>query len=384
MGSSQVGCSGVRQRNNPYGGIKARRGDKRHVFPATCRAADVKVALQVVLLVALLPGCPNTHRHDRHVTQSQASNPSGIPSTKAIAHVAARITLPIPNFGAYGDGFLWVVSVGSNHHPGWLYRISPTTNSVTARTQVGDFPIQVAADRSGVWVLNGRDPQQSGSFPGVNSLLRIEPGSARVTARIHVDNPVALAAGLGAAWVLEGRPGDSSSTILKIDEQSGRQAGTTSSKSVLTSVAVTGDAVWGAGSGRVVRIDPRSMLVTKSARIPESEITRFAVGPAGVVASQGVTEPGHGALYIFNAATLRLMRGPIAVPSIVAVTEAFGRVWSVSPEGILTALTAELGKVLGSVTFGVSGSPWVALGADALWVGVDLVGETQVVRLSPD
>jgi virginiamycin B lyase len=167
-------------------------------------------------------------------------------------------TIPIPGQGsalslAAAGGSVWVS--GSRG----LSRIDPAGNRVTP---VDVCCGELAAGAGGLWVANGMD----------RTVLRVDPASGRVVARVPVppaaapEGPFGIAAAGGAVWVtsetVEPKPGDAS-LLWRVDAASNRFAGTlrvgtVGRNHISPTVAAGQDAVWVtvADAGAVLRIRP--------------------------------------------------------------------------------------------------------------------------------
>jgi YVTN family beta-propeller protein len=166
-------------------------------------------------------------------------------------------TIPVPGSPAAvaaAGGTLWV---SGNRG---LSRIDPASNQVTP---VGVCCGDLAAGAGALWVASGMD----------NTVLRVDPVSGRVVARIPVptaspsEGPFRIAAADGAVWVTgastEPRPGDPL-RLWRVDAAGNRFAGslrvgTVDVRHVGLDVAAGPGAVWVAvgDSGSVLRIRPR-------------------------------------------------------------------------------------------------------------------------------
>jgi Protein kinase domain len=110
---------------------------------------------------------------------------------------------------ATGHGAVWVLEENGTV----LRRISPRALNTVADIPVGTGSSAVVADTAAVWVAN----------PGAGRLLRIDPSSNRILARIAVpaSNSVSLAAGGGAIWWIAKDGG----TASRIDVERNRAVG---------------------------------------------------------------------------------------------------------------------------------------------------------------
>jgi hypothetical protein len=161
--------------------------------------------------------------------------------------------------------------------------------------------VALAAGEGGVWALRRQ-----------GRLLRIDPRSNRVTARIRIPRPAdfyrpELVPGAGALWVGAG------DHTLRVDAGTGRVAG---SVRTLDVQAATADGLWSCTPprqgrpGRLVSVDPRTRAHTARVRLPHC--------PAALAA-----EPG--AVWALDDSGRRLLRvpatgGPVTTISLPVAT----------------------------------------------------------------
>lgn len=147
-----------------------------------------------------------------------------------------------PTKVAAGEGFVWVVNEGSDT----VSKINATTRSVVDDYDVADRPVDVLVADGYVWVSNHGsasvsrvDPSDGSSFEievgdgplglasgfgsiwvallDENIVVRIDPGTREVTARISVGTqPDGVAAGAGAIWVTN----RADNTVSRVDPES--------------------------------------------------------------------------------------------------------------------------------------------------------------------
>jgi outer membrane protein assembly factor BamB len=123
---------------------------------------------------------------------------------------------------------------------------------VVARVAPGGGLTQVVSAFGSAWVLDNGD----------DLLLRMDPATRRVTARIPLRAGIAVAAGDGAIWVGEGV-----NDLLRIDPRSNRVVARVALERGSFSggaPVVIGNGVWVVGSQRAVLADARSGRVTAS------------------------------------------------------------------------------------------------------------------------
>jgi hypothetical protein len=201
---------------------------------------------------------------------------------------------------------------------------------VAARIRVGAGVVALAAGEGGVWALRRR-----------GSLLRIDPGANRVTARIRVPRSadfygVGLVLGAGALWVGAG------DRTLRVDAGTGRVSGGVGMRDVQ---AATADRLWSCTPprlgrpGHLIGVDPRTGAQTARVRLPRCPVALAA-------------EPG--AVWALEDSGRRLLRVPAAG----------GRVTKISlPVAAFDVVPGEPGS-----------AAQVAVGERAVWV---LAGEVE-------
>jgi hypothetical protein len=240
--------------------------------------------------------------------------------------VAARVPVATgsgPAAVAVGAGAVWApVAV-----PGALWGIDPESNKVVAKIPLGGplaGSISVSATRDTVWVAAGAEVGSGAPAPG-GRLLRIDPRRKRVVADIALSaSPAAVAADPAGAWVATadgqvllvsrrrnrvvatidaGGPLGFSQTIavgssgvwladpfheqvVRIDPKTRRVTARIPAGAV-TTLAVTGDAVWGLSSMGLVRVDPARDRLAAVAPDPDLRRARFVAADAGVVWTAG-------------------------------------------------------------------------------------------------
>jgi len=98
---------------------------------------------------------------------------------------------------SFGDSALWVTQLppGGDFDNGYLVRIDPATNRVTARTPVGFGPGDTCVAGGSVWELNGMD----------GTVSQIDPSTSRVRRTIDIGGTQdsALACGFGSVWATQ-------------------------------------------------------------------------------------------------------------------------------------------------------------------------------------
>jgi hypothetical protein len=156
----------------------------------------------------------------------------------------ASIPITSPQSLTFGEGAVWAVDFWDS----MVLRVDPGTNRVVARIRLtlpfalrGDrrfLPIGIAVGEGSVWVDTSRGP-----------VARIDPRTNRVVGMIRLapDVPGGLAAGQGAVWVAE-----SLAEVARIDPASNKvtksdKFGTCGQDARLDQVSTGAGAVWAAG-----------------------------------------------------------------------------------------------------------------------------------------
>ena len=197
------------------------------------------------------------------------------PATDSVAaRVPVRATGSGPAAVAVGAGAVWVpVAV-----PGALWGIDPDGDKVTARISLGGplrGAISVAATRDTVWVACCGQADAGAPSSG-GRLLRVDPSRKRVVADIALPAaPVAIAADASATWVAT-----AGGQVLMVNQKRNRVAATIDAGGPLgfsQTIAVGAGGVWLADpfDEQIVRIDPKTRRVM--ARIPAGPVTTLAV-----------------------------------------------------------------------------------------------------------
>ena len=276
---------------------------------------------------------------------------------------------------ASGFGSAWATDLG----PGRVLRIDPGTGRVVARvaagsevhvgTGAGSPDVVVAAGAGAVWALTG--DLQNGGREGPVVLLRIDPRTNRIVARIPMRapsggtfSPLAVQAEGDRVWVL----GDAGA--LRIDPATDAPDAFVPIREPAQGVVAGGDQVWILTTGgRLLEIDARTGRTVQTVRVPISTTTRLAWSRPGLLALTDVNrlttiEQANGK--VLWRATL-----PGAVPAFAPDGE--DALWvfvSRAPErrDLLVRLDAGSGRRLGQVELREPGSAGVAEVGREAWV----------------
>ena len=167
-----------------------------------------------------------------------------------------------------------------------LIRIDPATNSIAATIDVGKVPNGVAIGGENVWVYNLADRTVSEIDARTNEVVQTTRVSAVPTDVGLWAGPV-LAADAEGAWLI-GRVGNES--VLTRIGSDGRGTRERRLEGELKAIAVGEGAVWilahRGRSDSIIRVDPRSGVVTRRTRMPDG-FAGATVGAAARRASSG-------------------------------------------------------------------------------------------------
>ena len=250
-------------------------------------------------------------------------------------------------------GSVWLADTDSQT----LLRMDPATRRVTARIPLGG-PMAIAAGSRVLWVTLSNDD-------GLR-LLRIDPRTNRIAARLPLpDVPGGWGFGLPVIvkhnlWVLGGE------AAVRIDQATGRttaQVRTARDGYLMRSFAAVGGELWvQVSDGRLLRLDGASGRHEATLRVPDGTY---------------ITDLGMDALYLVDQHSLsrvdsrlrELWRTPI--PSIGAAVGIDGELWVETPgrrgDRILI-VDARKGTVGQSVDVGEFGAKWIDPVGSEVWM----------------
>jgi Repeat of unknown function (DUF6923) len=278
------------------------------------------------------------------------------PATDAIV-----ATIPLPESEwpeqnvAVGGGSVWVTvpSPDTLRHPELdsLLRIDPTTNRIVARISVGHSPIGIAVTPSAVWTANHRsDWPSDGSPTGEFYVSRIDVASNSETARVLVETrttpgadwdhfccgPSFVTAAAGALWVTD-PVGYGNGMVVRVDPVTNAVAARISydnSKAVACGYVVGDETtIWVASGCRrtyVTRIDPQTNQIV--ATIDAG--ARTGALALGFGSLWGTGDGLNAGLYRIDPATNKLT-GRTQVPNPGRIGIGAGSIWVASGNNLL-------------------------------------------------
>jgi DNA-binding beta-propeller fold protein YncE len=198
--------------------------------------------------------------------------------------VTARISLGGPLRGSISvsatRGAVWVAASGGTgtgdaSTGGTLFRIDPRRKRVVAEIPLPAEPVALAAEPSAVWVATSS-----------GRVLQLRPKDNRVLGGVDAGGPLGfnqtIAVGAGAVWLAD--PFDEQ--VVRIDPES-RQVLARIPAGAATTLAATGDAVWVVSSIGLLRVDPAKDRVVASTSDPGLRRTRLVAAGAGAVWTAG-------------------------------------------------------------------------------------------------
>jgi streptogramin lyase len=164
----------------------------------------------------------------------------------------------------------------ANDGAGTLVRIDPRTNRVTARVKLGKGACAVAAGAGAVWVVNYRS--------GV--LARVDPATRKVRRTVVGGQPFDVLVERGSVWT----SGFSNGTLVEVDARTGRVKRRVQVGGVPNGLLYDRGAIWvglGRGATEVLKVDPTTGSVRRfDVRVPAP--THFVATSAGIwVADDG-------------------------------------------------------------------------------------------------
>ena len=174
-------------------------------------------------------------------------------------------SVPSPTGTAVALGTaIWVANPNGRQ----VDRLEPPYTQIAGSVPLLGRPRLIAAGERALWVAGGR------------TLWRIDPGRARVRARIRLPfAPAALDAGAGGVWLVDKQAGK----LVRIDPATGRVVTRIPVGRRPSAVASGSDSIWVSNEldGTVSRVDPRRNTVVKTVPVRSTPID-LAVGLGAV------------------------------------------------------------------------------------------------------
>jgi outer membrane protein assembly factor BamB len=279
---------------------------------------------------------------------------------KVVAEFSAADTLGA-TIAAYGS--VWMADTTRNE----LLRVAPDSRRVIGRLPVAGELALGAGDGS-LWALQEGSSRKG--FELLGPLLRVDPSTNRVTARIALRTPdgqpfsgYEVLPGRNEIWVA------GASGALRVDPRTNRvtQAVAAPDPLVSSDFALSGGGLWAiTDDGRLLRFDSRTGTAISDVRLALPDDVELSGDPGGALlatASDGLArlEPYTG------RALWRTRVGQ----DVDAWTEAGGLIWargSGQTSDRLTALDPDTGRVLTAIELDDFGGTGIAAINDELWL----------------
>lgn len=243
--------------------------------------------------------------------------------------IVERIKVPIgPAWLETGFQSVWLTKIKSKT----VLRIDPGTNKVVARIPVGSNPeLGIGIGLGFAWVPDTKDRTLTQIDPNTNKVVRVIP------LNIPDDTEGSIGVGEGSIWVLTNEGGTDSGTLSRVDPVSGRIIANVPVKPKSHAATVAFGAVWvtSTGAGSVSRVDPATNTVV--AEIPVHAGPRFLAG-------------GEGSVWVLSQS-----------------------------DGTLARIDPETNRVIASIDVGVPGEGGdLSIGEHYVWVAAERVPLSQI------
>jgi streptogramin lyase len=339
-------------------------------------AADASTVPNNCLLIAT-GGVNIVHRIRGHTLSMDAkrSRIAGFVAAAALTAVVGTAAAAVPTVrfkspptDLAGGETLWVSLAGD----GALVRLEPRTGRVLARIDVhradpralGAGPL--AAGGKQLWIaapVHVDDDPVVGNASGWIGHVGIRGGKLRIT-QVHGDPPFEIGVGLAGVWVTGGH------TVRRVDARTGVVVGTLRLPAYLGAVAVGTNAVWvdEPNTGRLVEIDPRTRKVRGSVAIGRST----GRGALAIVGG-AVWAATNNALVRVDQQSRRVT-ARLPVPGASAIGFGLSRLWVVGRDGVYSI---RAGKVTKELSVARGGAELITVARGAVWLSA---GSTNSLR----
>ena len=214
-------------------------------------------------------------------------------SLKELPLITTIAVPPGPGWLGVGFGSVWV-SKSASH---LLLRIDPVSNAVVARIPVGPDPeLGIGIGLGSVWIADTKE----------RSLRQIDPATNKVVRKFAVnvsgEPEGSIAIGAGSVWLLTNDNGTDSGTLSRLEPATGKVIATIPVKPRSYAALVADDSVWISNSAdaSVQRVDARTNQVV--ADVPVRSAPRFLAAGEGAL---WVLSQGEGVLTRIDPATNR-------------------------------------------------------------------------------
>jgi len=212
-------------------------------------------------LFGVQPACRSTQAATTDIASRQ--------SPLSTLPVAERIKVPAgPGWLGVGFGSVWVSEIDSK----MVLRIDPGTNHVIAKIPVGSDPeLGVGIGAGFVWIADTTDHTISQIDPQGNRVVRTIP------VNVASDPEGSIAIDDGSIWILTNEGDTDSGTLTRIDVTSGRVTANIAVRAKSHAVIVAFNSIWvtSTAAGTMSRIDPKTNSIV--AEVSVHSLPRFLV-----------------------------------------------------------------------------------------------------------
>jgi YVTN family beta-propeller protein len=356
LGASRMWRPRAPRRSPPSAAtVGGRRKERRGVWLLVVGGGVLAAAVGLAMLQRTGGGSTKTQTGDSVVVLDPATG-------RTEATVAVGYT---PTSVAVGAGAVWALNADDQT----ISRIDPESKHVET-FGVGATPTDLAAGGGALWVgAGGGDSHEVGAL--TSRLLRVDVVSHTVRARVDLPAggargsngaPGQVAVGDGAVWVVGG-----GNTLARLDPRSARVTAVVHGLSV-RSIAVGSGSVWAtvADSSDLAEIDARTARVRRRVSIPAAHLDALAVG-AGAV---WVADAFDGTLWRVEPGAKITTKTIDVGAGVDGVAVGAGRVWVMNGlRGTIARIDPQGNAV--TKTIAVGGTPRdLAIDAHGVWVAL--------------
>jgi YVTN family beta-propeller protein len=310
-----------------------------------------------------------------------------VAALRAPAPPRRRTTVPIGSVGpraiAATPGTLWILTrdksiynYPSPHTRAALLRLDPASGRIQARIEVAGNARGLVATGGAVWVAAAR-PLSATRSEGV--VIRVDPTTNRTGAIIRTGTwPTALAADGDGVWAVNAAPFFRRGTLVRIDGATEQLDGSPIRLGRAPSgIALGAGAVWVADAlgGTVRRIDPKRRRVVATIRVGRQPYAlAFAAGSLWATNSDGDTVSRIDPATNRVVATIRVGRNPYGIAAGAR------SLWAANvADGTVSRVDTISGRVVETIPVGgdpvaiaaTAGGAWVAGNSEGTLTRID-------------
>ena len=257
---------------------------------------------------------------------------------------------PSPNDVAAGEGAIWVsVGSGSQSQADAVLRIDPASNQVQARIEV-DEPLQnLVVGGGSVW---GTFVKGDRVGPDASTLVQIDARTNQVEAVVPgLAGPTAF--GAGTLWATASAEGEGR-TLVRLDPTTREIVAAIPLEVVPWSVSVGDGAAWvlPLEGDTILKVDVESSEVVASFQVPTEGSVYPPVAGEGVLWVPIVTPEFRAVVLRLDASTGQSIGDEVSVPAATPFGLSEGRLWILDEKGGVWGLNTDTLQVDESVVYG--------------------------------